>query len=205
MDSHGFAVIDFETTGLSAKTDRVIEIAVVHTDRLGQITGAWDTLVNPLRDLGRRPHRITARDLERAPTFAGVAPQLIELLRGRAIVAHNAPIGLRFLRAELERLDYEAPFLQLSTLCTMQLSKEFLPRSSKTLARCCAAYGIQLVNEHRARADATATAHLLSKYISAVPQAILWQDSLTRAAATVWDPLAYEPADWHTREDVPAH
>ena len=40
MPGPGFAVIDFETTGLSpAKHDRVIEVAVVHVDENGRVEG----------------------------------------------------------------------------------------------------------------------------------------------------------------------
>ena len=57
MTAAGFAVIDLETTGLFAGGhDRIVEIAVVHTDAHGSVTGAWETLVNPQRDLG--PQRI---------------------------------------------------------------------------------------------------------------------------------------------------
>jgi DNA polymerase-3 subunit epsilon len=87
----GYAVLDFETTGLFPSHDRVIEVAVVHVDETGTITGQWDTLVNPQRDLGaQRIHHITSAEVMDAPTFAEIAPKLIELLSGRVLVAHNA-------------------------------------------------------------------------------------------------------------------
>ncbi|MGO2058637.1 MAG: exonuclease domain-containing protein, partial [Candidatus Corynebacterium faecigallinarum] len=45
-----FAVVDIETTGFS-NHDRVIEVAVVHADADGTVTGTWSTLVNPDRDI----------------------------------------------------------------------------------------------------------------------------------------------------------
>jgi DNA polymerase-3 subunit epsilon len=52
MPGPGFAVVDFETTGLIAENnDRIIEIAVVHLNEAGVITGSWETLLNPVRDL----------------------------------------------------------------------------------------------------------------------------------------------------------
>ena len=70
MPGSGFAVIDFETTGLfPGGHDRVVEVAVVHADPHGTITGRWDTLVNPGRDLGPQSiHRIRAADVLDAPT-----------------------------------------------------------------------------------------------------------------------------------------
>lgn len=48
----GFAVVDFETTGFNSRgSDRVVEVAVVHVDRRGKVTGKWQTVLNPERDL----------------------------------------------------------------------------------------------------------------------------------------------------------
>lgn len=50
---NGYAVIDFETTGLSpAYGHRVIEISLVHVSPSGAIERSFETLVNPDRDLG---------------------------------------------------------------------------------------------------------------------------------------------------------
>ena len=101
MSAPGFAVIDFETTGLfPGGHDRVIEVAVVHVSSDGQIEGQWETLINPGRDLGRQDiHRVRAADVMNAPDFAQIAPQLLALLDGRVIVAHNAGFDVRFLLA----------------------------------------------------------------------------------------------------------
>lgn len=90
MPGPSFAVIDFETTGLfPGEHDRVIEVAVVHSDPHGTITGRWETLINPGRDLGpQRLHQIRAADVMKAPFFVQIAGQLLELLRGRVLVAH---------------------------------------------------------------------------------------------------------------------
>ena len=108
MAAEGFAVIDFETTGLfPGGHDRVIEVAVVHTDQNGQVTGQWETLINPERDLGRQDiHHIRASDVMDAPRFEQIASRLVELLENRVIVAHNASFDIRFLLAELERVGY---------------------------------------------------------------------------------------------------
>ena len=107
MSAPGFAVLDFETTGFfPLLDDRVVELAVVHLNREGAVEGRWDTLIEPYRDLGLDTHGITADDLVGAPTFAQVAPRLIELLDGRIVVAHNAAFHLPFLNAELVRAGY---------------------------------------------------------------------------------------------------
>lgn len=201
MSGPGFAIIDFETTGFNAHGhDRVVEVAVVHADSNGRVTGVWDTLVNPGRDVGAtRIHGITAGEVMRAPTFAQIAPRLVELLAGRVLVAHNASFDTRFLIAELTRAGYEVD-PSGHTMCTMRLAKEFLPGAGRSLRDCCDAFDIVLDDAHRASADALATAELLAAYIESYPEAGYWRDTVARAGRFVWPPLAVLDVDWVTRE-----
>ncbi|PVW03524.1 DNA polymerase III subunit epsilon [Microbacterium sp. Gd 4-13] len=197
--ARGFATIDFETTGLFAETtDRAIEVAVVHSDPDGTITGQWDTLINPQRDLGRQDiHRIAARDILNAPIFANIAGELLELLSGRVIVAHNASFDLRFLNGELGRLDYW-PGEQFAYACTMRLARTHLG-SGLALADCCDAFGIPLENAHRASADAYATAQLLEAFLASTSGAE-WEPML--ASAPILPAFSGDRAPWFAREHV---
>lgn len=188
MPGPGFAVIDFETTGfLANKYDRVIEVGVVHVSPTGAITGEWETLVNPNRDLGpQHVHGIRGADVMPAPEFADVAAHLVELLRGRVIVAHNARFDLAFLFAELTRAGCELAVAQLPHLDTMRLATDFLPGAGRTLADCCAAFDIDLTDAHRALTDAHATAELLGSYIGLAPEYSLWETQLAAALDYLW-------------------
>ena len=100
-----FATIDFETTGLSAKSDRVIEVGIVRTSADGRTLREYSSLVNPSRDVGRTDiHGITAGMLRDAPTFAQIVGDVASMLNGAVMVAHNASFDARFLDAELERM-----------------------------------------------------------------------------------------------------
>ena len=175
MQHPGFAVVDLETTGLfPGGHHRVIEVAVVHVSGDGVITGEWETLVNPSRDLGpQHIHGIAAADILDAPSFADIAPALVELLDGRVLVAHNASFDVGFLTAEFERLGY---WFSVSPMCTMRLAREFIPGAGRSLADCCAAYDITLENAHRASVDARATAELLAAYLADVPMWDGWHE-----------------------------
>ena len=190
MAGPGFAVIDFETTGLfPTRHDRVVEVAVVHVDPTGEITGQWDTLINPNRDLGpQHIHGIRAADILDAPTFEDIAPDLINLLDGRVVVAHNASFDAGFLIAELERVGHWPVF---EKLCTMQLAREFIPGAGRSLQDCCDAYGIPLDGAHRASVDALATAQLLGAYMTSEPlfkraQPSSW--TIPPSTGVVWKP-----------------
>jgi DNA polymerase-3 subunit epsilon len=203
MAGPGFAVIDFETTGLfPGGHDRVIEVAVVHTDVHGHVTGQWETLINPGRDLGRQDiHRVRAADVLNAPTFAEVAAELIDLLSGRVLVAHNASFDTRFLLAELARLGC-TPESELPGLCTMQLAREFLPGAGRSLADCCSAYDIDLQGAHRASVDAFATARLLEAYIQDAPTWNGWAEQLDAAGRSPWPALMAQRGVWQPRPDT---
>jgi DNA polymerase-3 subunit epsilon len=188
----GYAVIDVETTGpFSADGDRIIEVAIVHVDPAGRVTGAWDTLVNPARDLGRQDlHRIRASDAALAPTFAQIAPELCDLLAGRVVVAHDADFGNRFLTAELDRIGHTVPPLPELSLCTLRLAGHYLPGVGSSLADCTAALGLGLGHAHGASADAFATAEVLGAFIRMDPLGDDWLAVLQRADAADWPRLA---------------
>lgn len=201
MSGPGFAVIDFETTGLfPGGHDRVVEVAVVHVDDRGAVTGQWDTLVNPGRDLGpQHIHQIRAADVMGAPTFEQIAGELVALLTGRVMVAHNASFDIRFLRAELERAGALPPLALEPWLCTMQLARDFLPGAGRALADCCAAFDIELENAHRASVDAFATAQLLAAYMGTGADAEFWYSYISQAMDVTWPVLAGSPSAWVPR------
>lgn len=197
MSEMGFAVLDFETTGLWPEgTDRVAEVAIIHMDESGREAGRWETLINPGRDLGpQRIHGIRADEILDAPRFEDVAEELISLLEGRAIVAHNAHFDLRFLRAELMRIGAEVEE-RIPHLCTMQLGRMFLPGSRRALVDCCRAFDIEYTNHHRAMADAEATSKLLLAFIESESEWGGWGDVLVEASEVRW---VRPPASWMTR------
>lgn len=196
MSSSGFAVIDFETTGLfPGRNDRVIEVAVVHVDDRGNIEGQWETLVNPERDLGRQEiHGIRAAEVISAPRFAGIADELLELVAGRTIVAHNASFDVRFLLSELGRLNTWVPS-DLPVYCTMQGARELIPGAGRSLADCCAAFDIELNGAHCAAVDALATARLLAAYLDLSEDRGQWDALFAAASEFLWPSLGVRTRD----------
>src|SRR4051812_18668197 len=86
-----FAVIDVETTGLSASQHRIVEIAVVTTDPWGRVLEEWTTRVNPQGPVGATHiHGITAADVADAPVFSDIIAPLNRRLAGVAVAAHHA-------------------------------------------------------------------------------------------------------------------
>lgn len=201
MQTRGFATIDFETSGLAPSAGaRALEIAVVHSDADGRVTGRWDTLIAGDGRVGRSDiHRITPAALAGAPAFAAIAPELLALLRGRVVVAHNAGFDLRFLVAELAGAGYRFAAAPVA-LCTSRLARDLLPGERRSLAALCAVFGIDLAGAHRASVDALATAQLLECYLASAPDRAPFDALLGRAAAQPFVGLPSRGAAWHPRE-----
>lgn len=163
--SAGFAVLDVETTGRSPVMDRVVEIAIILTDPEGRTQHEWSTRINPEIPMAATEiHGLTDADVAAAPTFGAVTSHVVQLLRGRAIVAHNAGFDLGFLSNEFGRSGWAWP--NVPYLCTLRESEYFLPHlPRRRLADCCAASGIRLDHAHSALADARATSILLQSYL----------------------------------------
>src|SRR5438445_9121835 len=112
LHEHTFAVVDVETTGLSARMgDRICELAVVIV-RGGQIVGQLQSLVNPQKPISRGAaavNGISDSMVRDAPAFRKVAPELVKALDGAVLVAHNASFDLSFISSELRAAGYSTP------------------------------------------------------------------------------------------------
>jgi DNA polymerase-3 subunit epsilon len=191
-DQVSFAIVDLETTGLSVQRHhRIIEIGVVIANSSGQITGEWETLINPEREIDATEiHGLTNADLFNAPTFKIIAGELKELLAGKILVAHNLSFDAAFLANEFARINYATPIGPLSGLCTMKLAPQFLANHSRSLAACCESVGYQMGHAHAALDDARASANLLKYYLRQSPKLLdEWQELVDESMGFQWQTL----------------
>ena len=164
-EAPGYAVFDFETTGLSwAEGDRVVQVAVVHLSSKGDFEGEWESFVNPQREIAATEvHGITQEVVADAPTFLEVWPRLLSAFNNRIVVAHNASFDLGFLWSELARFNPPADLPRLPVFDTLRLAHlvEGAPnRRQRSLA---ATLGIDpLAKPGRGPHDALTDAHVAS-------------------------------------------
>lgn len=152
------AVIDFETTGMSAGIDRVVEVAVVRIDPGRRPRLVLDTLVHPGRRVSASEiHGITDRDVRDAPFFEELADPFLEAIGGCVVGAYNVYFDIKFLEFELRRV--RRPCLA-PHLCLMYLRPMLGVGERCSLDRACTFHGIRLGHAHRAAADALAAARL---------------------------------------------
>ena len=157
-----FLVVDTETNGLGGDACELTEVGAVLVGG-GELHDRWSSLVRCNRPLGRGIQRftgITQEMMADAPGLEVVLPPLEELLRGRVLVAHNAPFDRRVLRRafELIGLDWPNP----PVLCTAALARKLLPlQRRRGLGVLADALGIEVHTAHRALADAETCARVL--------------------------------------------
>lgn len=165
-----FAVVDIETSGLSDRWNRILQIAVVTVED-GAIRDEWSSLVKlrwPLQRLGpRRVHGIERSALRSAPPSATVLGTLAERLDGAVFCAHNLAFDSAFIERAARKHGVALP--ATPRLCTLQLSRALDPDRalSHRLADVCTRYGVVNDRPHDALADARATAAVLPHLLAA--------------------------------------
>ena len=148
-----FVAFDLETTGLSSRDDRIIEIGAVVLKN-GQEVDRFQTFVDPERKLDRKIvdlTGITDEMLLGAPKIEEVLPKFLEFVGERVLVAHNADFDTGFIRAECVRQGL--PF-NYTTADTLILSQNLLPQLNKFKLNIVSdALSLPEFNHHRAADD----------------------------------------------------
>lgn len=164
-----FAVVDIETSGLSTRRHRILQIAVA-TVADGEIVDEWSSLVRlrwPWQRVGpRHVHGLERTQLRHAPPRDDVMAELAARIDGAVLCAHNVEFDLAFLERAARRS--HVALRPTHTLCTLQLSRRLDPdrERSHRLADVCERYGVVIVRAHDARYDARATAEILPKLLA---------------------------------------
>jgi len=153
-------VFDIETTGLSNRTCKIIEIGAVKI-KGGEITERMDIFVDPECPI---PEEITALTsitddmVKGAPKEKEAVEQFLEFADGCMLIAHNANFDVGFIRVAAER--HSIPF-ENSFLDTVGLSKYVNPElKNHKLDTIVKHYKIGDFHHHRADDDAEVLARI---------------------------------------------
>ena len=158
-----FVVFDTETTGLSALSNRLMEIGAVLT-RGGKIIDTFETFVDPETQI---PAEITAltgitQDMvEGAPKEDDAVRRFLEFAAGRTLIAHNAPFDINFISAAAKRhgIKFDPKYID-----TVPLSRYLNPELKRHKLDIVANhYGLGDFEHHRASADAEMLAYIFFK------------------------------------------
>ena len=167
MDFHQeFVAFDLETTGLSSRDDRIIEIgAVILKD--GQEIDRFQTFVDPERQLERKIVELTGitdEMLQGAPKIQEILPKFLKFVGDRVLVAHNSDFDTGFIRAECQRQGLPYRYTAADTLI---LSQNLLQHLSKfKLDIVSNALNLPDFNHHRAGDDAMTCGLIMTKLMA---------------------------------------
>ncbi len=151
-----FVVFDIETTGFSARNDRIIEFVAVKVSG-GAVVDRFSSFVflgKPLSKETVELTNITDEMLAGAPDIDKVFDDFMKFSDGSVFVAHNSDFDMSFVN----KLCAEKGVPLRPAIDTIQLARQFLPIKKYGLETLVRHLKIPFSDHHRAVADAEVTA-----------------------------------------------
>ena len=152
-----YCVLDLETTGFSATTEKITEVGIMKL-KDGEVIDEFSCFVNPEKHIPERVSEVTniTDDMVKdAETIDNVFPKILEFIEGSVIVAHNAGFDVGFLKQNAKNLGYDFDYTYLDTL---SLAKDLFPEFKKyKLGKIAEKLGIKVEVAHRALDDVDTT------------------------------------------------
>jgi Rad3-related DNA helicase/DNA polymerase III epsilon subunit-like protein len=152
-----FVALDLETTGLSPRLDRIIEVGAVRF-RGDEVLASFQSLVRPEVSIPRAVQELTGirdADVASAPPPEEVLTELINFVGDSPVVAHSGNFDLSYL------VDGDGNGKPYELFDTLELARIVLPMApSHSLPHLSRALGLQHPDPHRALFDADAARQL---------------------------------------------
>ena len=176
--------LDLETTGLTPRLDRIIEVGAVRF-RGDEVLATFQSLVRPEVLIPPAVQELTGirdADVAAAPLPAQVLRELINFVGDSAVVAHSGSFDLSYL------VDADGTASSYSLFDTLDLARIVLPMApSHSLPHLSASLGLTHRQPHRALSDADAARQLfnhLFRVVRGFPPVLLER---MLAATAGWD------------------
>lgn len=167
--------VDFETTGLDAKTNKLLSVGFVAMDNEQiKLNSCYHQIINTSAQLEESNviiHQITDDQKEQGQPLHIVIEQLLKALTGKVMLVHFARIERQFLQQaclELYGLAPDFPIIDTLVVAKRQLDKRDVAYdpSELRLSNLRHKYNLPEHHGHDALNDAIATAELLLAQIS---------------------------------------
>ena len=157
-----YCVLDLETTGFSAKTEKITEIGVMKV-KDGKVLDEFACFVNPEKPIPQRVvevTKITDDMVKDAETIDKVFPKLLEFLGDSVLVAHNADFDIGFLKENAKQLGYDFDYTYVDTL---GMARDIFPDFKKyQLGKIADKLKIKVEVAHRALDDVDTTVKVMN-------------------------------------------
>ncbi len=173
--------VDFETTGLNAKQDKLLSVGYVNINNgLIKLGTSQHSIITSAGEMSKENviiHQITDSEKAKGSQLEQVVSQLLTDLAGKAMLVHYANIEKSFLQQACMELYGMAPVWPI--IDTLALAKKQFDRQQKhyhpsqlRLVNLRADYNLPAHHEHNALNDAIATGELLLALMRHYPQGL---------------------------------
>jgi len=139
--------LDTETTGLSVQDKhRIVEIACIETSDLTPTKKIFHKIINPQRDVpdgAFKIHGFSTDYLKNKETFDKIADDLLEFIKDKKIIIHNATFDLGFLNYQL-KLVRKNEIKKENVIDSLEIARGKFPGSPNSLDALCRRFNIDL-------------------------------------------------------------
>jgi len=191
------AVLDLETTGVNAQTDRIVEISIltIHPDRQ---TSHYTRRCNPgipIPHEATAVHGITDADVRAEPSFEQIADDVLAWLDDSDLCGFNLKrFDLPLLYQEFRRIGRTFDFDARALIDAQEIFHSYEPRDLSAAVRFY--LGRDHTGAHTAGADVLATAAILDAMLVRYPDL---QRDVAGLHAQFKDPNALDSGGWFRR------
>lgn len=157
IDAHvrDYVVFDLETTGVSTKKDKIIEISALKV-RNEHVVDQFSYLVNPERKIpisASKVNRITNEMVQTSPTIKEVLPKFLEFVGNSTLLGQNIQ-RFDFKLIERDCIQLGLPVPENDFVDTLPISRNLLPElAHHSLSDLAHYYGVSYKGAHRALTD----------------------------------------------------
>ena len=140
-------ILDTETTGLSPEMgDRIIEIACIETQELIPTKRTFYKLINPEREVSEDAFKIHGYNYEKLKNqkkFKEISDELLEFIKNKKLIIHNAPFDISFLNYELKKIG-KPTIDKKNVIDTLEIARGKFPGTSNSLDNLCKRFGVDI-------------------------------------------------------------
>lgn len=197
-----FIVIDFETTGVNSREDRIVEIGMVKVLEEGPAESKR-TYVNPEIPIpigATECHNITDEMVKDAPTFRRLAKSLLEFIDGYDIVGYNSiSFDIPLLYSEFHRAGLKWDYSKVHFIDACNIFKR---KEERTLSAAVKFYtGQEFPDAHSAIVDCSGTLEVLYAQLKLYPD-ITDKTNAELALYSNYDKPFFDIAGCFTKDEV---
>ena len=150
---NSWVTLDIESTGLSPKTDKIIEIGAV-TFTGNELVDQFSSYINPHRKIDPFISRLTGikqTNLDNAPDFSAIKQSFMDFIGTNTVIGHNIHFDLSFL-------NQNGLILSNPSIDTLKLAETILPNCmGYSLSKIAEYFKLTNDNPHRSISDCILT------------------------------------------------